>query len=69
MVGLLLASLLVFSYEESKLGLAKKRRAKKDDPESWGGTLEIMGFVTWLLLLVNMIATVFKGIRAIKQML
>lgn len=65
MVGILLGSLLVFSHEEARFGLAAARRKGKD-PESMGGPLEAAAFFTWLLLLLNMIATVLKGIRALK---
>ena len=67
MVGFLLASLFVFSYEEATLGRAGKVREEKGEPESMGGALEAVAFVTWLFLLTNMIATVFKVIRAIKR--
>jgi len=65
MVGILLGSLLAFSHQEARFGLAAGRR-KRDDPDSMGGWIERIAFTTWLLLLANMIATVFKGIRAIK---
>ena len=69
MIACLLGSLLVFSYEEVHLGLARKRREKHDDPDSFGGVLEAVAFTTWLFLLVNMIAMVFKIIRAVKHAL
>jgi len=65
MVGILLGSLLAFSHEEARFGLAAGRR-KRDDPESMGGWIERVAFTTWLVLLLNMIATVFKGIRALR---
>lgn len=68
MVGILLSSLLVFSFQEARWGVAGARR-KKGDPESMGGWLEAMAFGTWLLLIVHMIATVFKAIRALKTVL
>lgn len=69
MVALLLGSLLVFSYEEVRIGISRRRRERKGDPESIGGVLEAVAFSTWLFLLVNMIATVFKIIRTIKHAL
>ncbi|MCU0612720.1 MAG: hypothetical protein MUE60_13155 [Candidatus Eisenbacteria bacterium] len=65
MVGILLASLLVFSNQEARFGFAASRR-NKSEPERMGGWLEAVAFTTWLALLVNMLATVFKIIRAIK---
>jgi hypothetical protein len=69
MIACLLGSLLVFSYEEVQVGLVRRRREKQDNPESMGGILEAVAFTTWLLLLVNMIATIFKAIRTIKHAL
>jgi hypothetical protein len=69
MIACLLGSLLVFSYEEVQLGLVRKQREKQDDPDSLGGILEGVAFTAWLFLLVNMIATVFKIIRAVKHAL
>jgi hypothetical protein len=69
MIACLLGSLLVFSYQEVAVGLVQKRRERQDNPESMGGVLEAVAFTTWLFLIVNMIATVFKIIRVIKHAL
>ncbi len=63
MVVVLLASLVVFSHEEARHGLAAARRRGE---ESMGGWLEAVAFATWVVLLLNMIATVAKVIRAIR---
>ncbi len=65
-VGVLLLSLLVFSYQEGHIGIARQRREEKNDPEGMGGVIELFAFLTWLFLLVNMIVAVFRTIRAIR---
>lgn len=64
-VGVLVASLLVFSHQEARWGLSARRRPRHD-PEAMGGWLEAVAFSTWLFLLLNTIATVAKVVRALR---
>jgi len=68
-VGILLLSLLIFSVQETRFGLSKKSRERSENPDSMGGPLELIAFISWLFLIVNMVVTVFRVIRTIKAAL
>jgi len=69
LVGILLLSLVAFSYQETRFGISKKARERSGNPDSMGGPLELVAFITWLFLIVNMVVTVFRLIRTIKAAL